>query len=367
MRASSGKAAAGITIPCSGPGTPAICPSYDPAQDTSSSVRLTNVDIRDARTVHRSTHSRLMHCPATRRPNNHTQWTAVPDKLLVHSQTARRGWATSDSADKPPTLCRIRPTSKLRLATQQTKVYCGIFERGPSASVAYGSPACSPESVQDPYIHLGTHPELVSRLWDRITSALPVRCNWVVYGAPVLVRPDTGIIFAFAGGTSTYALRLPPKQRAELVDAAMRRAQEGAARLARSITSASATCVLSRGMSWNTRVVKRLTFHLLERNGPSDAGSRTKRRGASRRTSTPDKQVHLISDGHAATMGCVSRFRGHCFGIVTYKVLLGFVWTSTLPNTQCASSSNGAWLLGRRHGPILARRRIYRVRQLLLA
>lgn len=74
---------------------------------------------------------------------------------------------------------------------------------------------------------LGTHPDLVSRLWDQITTALPVRCNWVVYGAPVLVRPDTGVIFAFAGGT-IYALRLPLKQRAELVAAASRKAEKHA-------------------------------------------------------------------------------------------------------------------------------------------
>jgi hypothetical protein len=69
-------------------------------------------------------------------------------------------------------------------------------------------------------------------LWDEITTALPVRCNWVVYGAPVLVRPDTGIIFAFAGGTHTYALRLPPGPRAELVAAAVRHAEERADKFA---------------------------------------------------------------------------------------------------------------------------------------
>jgi hypothetical protein len=99
---------------------------------------------------------------------------------------------------------------------------------GRSLSKARHAAACSPESVEDPYMNLGTHPDLVSRLWDEMTTTLPVRCNWVVYGAPVLVRPDTGIIFAFAGGTHTYALRLPPKQRAELIAAAFRQAEERA-------------------------------------------------------------------------------------------------------------------------------------------
>jgi len=47
----------------------------------------------------------------------------------------------------------------------------------------------------------------------------------------VLARPDTGIIFGFAGGTHVYALRLPPAERAELAAAALRRAAGNADRL----------------------------------------------------------------------------------------------------------------------------------------
>jgi hypothetical protein len=95
----------------------------------------------------------------------------------------------------------------------------------PSVPVARNSTACSPESVLDPYRNLGTHPDMVSWLWDEITRTLPVRCRWIVYGAPALVRPDTGIIFGFAGGTYTYALRLPPTERAELTTTAARLAE----------------------------------------------------------------------------------------------------------------------------------------------
>lgn len=91
--------------------------------------------------------------------------------------------------------------------------------------------ACSPASVQNPYITLGAHPDLVSRLWDELTIALPARCDWVVHDAPVLVRPDTGIIFAFAAGVLTYALRLPPKAREELAAAAFEYADARAAML----------------------------------------------------------------------------------------------------------------------------------------
>ena len=97
-----------------------------------------------------------------------------------------------------------------------------------SLSVARGEVSCSPDSLKDPYYTLGTHPELVEILWDTITTRLPVSCRWVVYGAPVLVRPDTGIIFGWAGGTMTYALRLAVSD----VDAYMQAARTKAAKWA---------------------------------------------------------------------------------------------------------------------------------------
>jgi hypothetical protein len=84
-------------------------------------------------------------------------------------------------------------------------------------------PSLSPDSVDDPYYKLGTHPELVERLWDEITVKLPVDCRWVVYGVPTLVHPQSGIIFAFAGGTLTYALRLPERERQDALQAGAQR------------------------------------------------------------------------------------------------------------------------------------------------
>jgi hypothetical protein len=55
----------------------------------------------------------------------------------------------------------------------------------------------------------GTHPDLVMRLWDELGKLLPEDCHAVLYGSPVLIRPSSKIIFAFAGGTHTYAFRLP--------------------------------------------------------------------------------------------------------------------------------------------------------------
>ncbi len=78
-------------------------------------------------------------------------------------------------------------------------------------------PSISPDDVEDPYINLSTHPDVVSRLWNEITKDLPERCAWVVYGRPVLVQPKSGVILGMGSGTPTYALRLPEPARSEAV------------------------------------------------------------------------------------------------------------------------------------------------------
>ena len=55
----------------------------------------------------------------------------------------------------------------------------------------------------------GTHPDLADHVWNVLSTKLPEDCSWVVYGRPVLIHPKTGVIFAFGGGTQTFALRLP--------------------------------------------------------------------------------------------------------------------------------------------------------------
>lgn len=91
-----------------------------------------------------------------------------------------------------------------------------------SVSVAKAKRSCAPAEIDDPYYRLGTHPELVERLWDELGGPLPADCRYIVFGAPVLVRPDSGVIFGFAGGT-IYSLRLPPRERAEALSAGAER------------------------------------------------------------------------------------------------------------------------------------------------
>jgi hypothetical protein len=69
-------------------------------------------------------------------------------------------------------------------------------------------PLASPDEVVRPYETLGTHPDLVARLWDELPAELPVDCRVVFYGLPALMHPTTGIVFGFAGGTQTCALRI---------------------------------------------------------------------------------------------------------------------------------------------------------------
>ena len=76
-----------------------------------------------------------------------------------------------------------------------------------------------PATVENPYYTLGTHPEIVERLWDELGGTLPMPCRWILYGRPVLVHPSSGVVFGYAGGSLTYALRLPPIEREAAVKA----------------------------------------------------------------------------------------------------------------------------------------------------
>jgi hypothetical protein len=70
-------------------------------------------------------------------------------------------------------------------------------------------PVASPDDIDDPYNRLGTHPEVVERVWDQLGSALPKDSRRIIYSRPALVHPDNGTIFVLALGT-VYGLRLPP-------------------------------------------------------------------------------------------------------------------------------------------------------------
>jgi len=89
------------------------------------------------------------------------------------------------------------------------------FRRHREAGHPGVDPVRSPEEVVRPYDSLGTHPDLVARLWDELAKGLPRECRLIFFGGPALVHPGTGILFGFAEGTHTYALRLPEPERLE--------------------------------------------------------------------------------------------------------------------------------------------------------
>ena len=79
-----------------------------------------------------------------------------------------------------------------------------LSNRNPDAALTL-SPE---ESTRDPYMSLGSHPDIVERIWKGIGAELDEDCRLIVCGTPALVQPITGIILAIALGTQ-YCLHLP--------------------------------------------------------------------------------------------------------------------------------------------------------------
>jgi hypothetical protein len=85
--------------------------------------------------------------------------------------------------------------------------------------VRYFSSRSKQYNYRDPAKVHGTHPDIVDRLWTELGGLLPEDCHAVLHGSPILMRPSSAIIFAFAGGTHTYAFRLPPDVREAAIKA----------------------------------------------------------------------------------------------------------------------------------------------------
>jgi hypothetical protein len=67
----------------------------------------------------------------------------------------------------------------------------------------------APDSVRDPYMHQGSHPDIVQRVWDELGANLPLACRCLIFGTPSLAHDLTGTIIAISNGTQ-YNLRLTP-------------------------------------------------------------------------------------------------------------------------------------------------------------
>ena len=79
------------------------------------------------------------------------------------------------------------------------------------AQAPYARPITPKAEAEDPYYQAGAHPEIVERVWDTIGGQLPAESRCLLYGVPVLVQPDSGIVLAAAMGTG-YAFRVPDEE-----------------------------------------------------------------------------------------------------------------------------------------------------------
>lgn len=74
----------------------------------------------------------------------------------------------------------------------------------------------APDSVEDPYMGQGSHPDVVQRVWDELGAGLPVECRCLIFGTPSLVQDRIGVIIAISNGTQ-YNLRLTPSDFQEAI------------------------------------------------------------------------------------------------------------------------------------------------------
>jgi len=97
-----------------------------------------------------------------------------------------------------------------------------LTARNPTATLL-----APPESSTNPYYNLGSHPEIVERVWKVLAGSLPLDCRCIVHGTPALAHPATGMLLAFCLGTQ-YVLRLPPVQIEQAIRAGARTTTEWA-------------------------------------------------------------------------------------------------------------------------------------------
>ena len=65
------------------------------------------------------------------------------------------------------------------------------------------------DSIPDPYMEAGSHPEIVERVWNGLGAKFPRDARCLFCGTPALIHPRTGVVLALGLGTR-YGLRIPP-------------------------------------------------------------------------------------------------------------------------------------------------------------
>jgi hypothetical protein len=98
---------------------------------------------------------------------------------------------------------RVRKPAELNARVEKVM---GAIARGPIRPNPPVSQSLA--DVADPVYGLGTHPDIVDRMWE-LDDSLPQKCRWVFWGGPALVHPQAGVVFAVGYGTIGYVMRLP--------------------------------------------------------------------------------------------------------------------------------------------------------------
>src|SRR5204862_1834277 len=108
---------------------------------------------------------------------------------LPHPVARRARTRSARAAARPPALDADTFLDKVSAADHPSNAGLCRYFRGRGRRDV---PAVArPEDVVRPYEALGTHPDLVARLWDEIPTLLPVDCRFILFGTPVLMRPDS--------------------------------------------------------------------------------------------------------------------------------------------------------------------------------
>jgi hypothetical protein len=120
---------------------------------------------------------------------------------------------TSESIGSGPVLCErtmaILRNSVPNLALDDPR-NANVIRNLSKGNPKHLPPCASPTAVEDPYTSLGSHPEIVERLWDVLAPSLPKDTRCILFGTPALVAPRSGVVLAVAFGT-VYCIRLPSK------------------------------------------------------------------------------------------------------------------------------------------------------------
>lgn len=63
--------------------------------------------------------------------------------------------------------------------------------------------------IRNRKLNLGTHPDMIELLWGIYSNNIPTSSRIILFGRPVLVNPNNGVLFGLVEGTTPPLLKLP--------------------------------------------------------------------------------------------------------------------------------------------------------------